>query len=266
MSNLVEVRPLKVKKWHGKEGKESFTQAKVIRAYVNPQTNRYETGMTEEDKEKVVKLGFSGDLTDLYTGNPHPTWDEKEFKISLPNRTFFLNKNIPRDYVKICILKGSKFVADSLTDYENDKFPYATHYIHDEDSQVEVKASKIAVRNEAIIKASKLSKDKKLAIVIALGGRNLKNNSDDFVNTELDNLIMKDPEAFLRVMQRDPKLVSSIALVYTCIDKGILRKDAHKIMYLDDVIGYDVDEAAAYLEEPVNQSFKILIKEKLYKL
>ena len=266
MSNLVEIRPLKVKKWHGKEGKESFTQKKVIRAFADPTTNRYATGMSEEDVKKVIAMGFSGDLTDLFTGEPHPTWDSKEFKIDLPNRTFFLNRNIPRDYIKICILKGSRFVADSMVDYENDLFPYATHYIHDEAAQVEVKATKIALRNKAIIESAKLTKEKKLNLAIALGGKNLKNQSEDFITTEIDNLILKDPEAFLRVLARDPKTTALIAMVYTCLDKNIFRKEGHKIMYLEDVLGFSVDEVADYLKEEVNQPFMIMIKERLSKI
>ena len=53
MAKLVEVRPIEVKKWHGKKGQESFTRPKKIQALIDPVTMQYATGLTEEDIAKL---------------------------------------------------------------------------------------------------------------------------------------------------------------------------------------------------------------------
>lgn len=262
MSNLVEVRPLPLTKWHGKKGKESFAQKRVIRAFISAETGRYLTGLTEEDKEHLVKVGFKGNLEDLDLGEPHPTWDSPQMKISLHNKTMFFNKNKVEDYIKICIMRSSKFVANSQEEYDKGYFPEATHVIHDEAVNVEEKASKIEIRNKALLSASKLSNDKKINVILALGGKNLKNQSSNMIITELDNLVMKDPEAFLRVEKRKPEELSALGLVYNCLDKNILRKEGPKILYMDDLVGYTIEEAVSYLCDPTNQQFYVMLLEK----
>ena len=48
---IIQVRPIEVKKWHGKTGNESFTRTKIIQALVDPETVAYQTGLTTEEEE-----------------------------------------------------------------------------------------------------------------------------------------------------------------------------------------------------------------------
>ena len=69
---LIEVRPIEKKRWHGYQGKESFTRPVVIEALINVRTNTYDTGLTEEDRVRLEKVtGF--DLSNTYKKDtPHP--------------------------------------------------------------------------------------------------------------------------------------------------------------------------------------------------
>ena len=51
----VEIRPLPIKKWHGKEGKEDFSQPKVIEVLYDVEKACYATGLSEEETIKYSK-------------------------------------------------------------------------------------------------------------------------------------------------------------------------------------------------------------------
>jgi len=53
---IVEVRPIKKEKWHGKEGKDSFTAPKTVEALVSLRTRRYSTGLSNEDRENLQTI------------------------------------------------------------------------------------------------------------------------------------------------------------------------------------------------------------------
>ena len=46
---LVKIKPLDKERWHGKTGKESFTQPTKIKALYDVSTGRYATGLKEKD-------------------------------------------------------------------------------------------------------------------------------------------------------------------------------------------------------------------------
>lgn len=256
----IEVRPIETKKWHGKTGKESFTRSKKIQALVDPSTNEYATGLTKEDIEKLRDMGITYDLSPNFNqGEPHPFWDSPMATIELKNATMFFDTKKPLDYIKMKILKASKYVANSMKEYEEGLFPEATHVIFDESEEVEIKATKVAIKKKAIIEAAKLSKDRKIALIMILAGKNLKGKSDDFVEVELDKIIERKPKDVLRYIEMDPEKVSLHALVLEALQKSVLRKQGHKILYYDSVIGGDVYDVVSYLQDEENQDLKLRI-------
>lgn len=60
-----------------------------------------------------------------------------------------LDDTIALEFVKIKVLKASKFVANSLKDWENGLYPEATHVIYDESEEVGIKATKIQKKKES---------------------------------------------------------------------------------------------------------------------
>ncbi len=263
--NRIEVRPLDRLKWHGKKGKESFAQPHTIQALVDPSTMEYAVDLSEEErKELESKTSYDLSLT-FDPENPHPFWDGRSSRIKLENKTMFFFKNVALDKIKVAIMKASKLVANSLKEWEEGEFPDATHYIHDESEQVQIKASKVEMRNEAIIETSKLPKDRKISIVKTLAGGQLKDNSDSFLAVEINKLIEHNTELYLQTLRRDPKEVSYLALVYEALDKNIFRKEGHLIKYLDSSLGGDAEEVAEYLRDDKNQEFTLMIKTKVSK-
>jgi hypothetical protein len=264
MPTLVEVRPLESKKWHDKKGEESFTRPKKIQALVDSVTMKYATGLTEEDVEDLEKKGVNYDLSDNYSSEtPHPFWDSGMAVVKLENNTMFFNIDNPLDFIKIKVMKASKFVANSMTDYDNGLYPEATHVLFDEAEQADVIATKIETQNTAIIEASQISRDRKVELILILGGKNTKNQSDQFVAIELDKVIKKDPKEFLRYLNMDKKQLSNHALVLEALQKNVLRKEGHRIYHMDSNLGVDEIEVAEYLSKEENQDIKLVILSKI---
>lgn len=258
----IEVRPIERKRWHGKSGKESFTRPKKIQALVDADKNEYATGLTKEDIVKLQEKGITYDLSPNFSENTaHPFWDSSTAVIKLNNATMFFDTTKPLDFIKTKILKASKYVANSMKEYEEGYFPEATHVIFDESEEIEVKASKIAIKRKATVESTKLSKVRKIQLVMILGGKNLKGKSDDFVDVELDKIIQKSPKEILRLMEMDKEEISIHSLILECLFKSVLRKQGHKILYHDSVLGGDIHDVISYLKEDENQELKLRLIE-----
>lgn len=255
----VLVKPLDVKKWHGKKNEEDFSRAKVIQALVDVNTNRYKTGLTEEEEEKYGKL-LGKNLSSLYNPEePHPFWDSRQGEVRLENVTQILNPDFADHYVKIAVMKASKFVANSYKEWEEGLWPHATHVLLDEEDEVEIKASKLEAKNQAVLEGSKLSKERKIEIVFVISGKLLKGKSDNFVNVAFGELVDKNPEEVLRYIRMNKETMSNHALVLEAIQKNVFMRDGHRILYHDSVLGQDVSEVITYLSDPKNQEFRIRI-------
>jgi hypothetical protein len=260
---LVEVRPLPLKKWHEKSGKEDFTRPKVIEALYDEQTQKYSTGLTEEDKVRLGKLtGF--DLSDNFNHEqPHPFWNTAAAMIKLPNSTTIFDTSKPLDEIKVKILKASKFVANSMKEWEEGLWPDAHHVIFDEQEEVEIKAKKVELKNKATSLSLKMSKDEKINIIQILSDKSARGMSDDFVNVEIDKIVTEKPVEFVKYAEMDNAMVYIRAAVLEAIHRNILTKDGSAIYYMGDQVGFDIESTIEYFSDVKNQKLKAIILEKL---
>lgn len=268
----VEVRPIQTKRWHGKTGAESFTRPKTLNVLIDSESRQYATGLDyvtksftdpdnpkvkiSEDKyyEKLLKVDLSAQYID---GVFHSFWDSKTPRIKLENKTMYFDTTKPLEYLKIKLMKASKFVANSMKEYEEGHYPEASHVITDEAEEIEVKASKVAVKKQAVIKSAELSKDKKIQIVLILDGSNLRGKSDSHVEVALDKLIERKPKEVLEYISMDTTEMALHSLILEALQKNILRKLGHKIMYHDSTLGNDVQEVIGYFMQDDNQDLKL---------
>jgi hypothetical protein len=183
--------------------------------------------------------------------------------IKLENNTMFFDSDNALDYIKVRVMKASKYVANSMAEYDLGMWPEATHVIFDEAEQAQVLASKVETKNTAIIEASKLSLDRKVQLILVLGGKNMKNQSADFVAVELDKIITKDAGEFLRFLKMDKKQTAAHALVLEALQKSVLRREGQRIFHMDSPLGIDEIEVAEYLSKEENQDIKMLILSKI---
>ena len=262
---LVEVRPLPKKKWHGKTGKESFSQPIVIEVLYDHDKGKYATGLSEEEEKKYSKqLGV--DLSSRFNPNEaHPYWGTKAAQIKLENHTMLFDTRKPAEFVKVKNLKASKFVANSLKEWEQGIFPDATHVIFDEEEEVSLKANKVQKKQKAMVIAAELSSDEKAQIVQILSNKTVKGRSNDFIDVEIDGIIENKVEEFLKYANMDKQEVYVRSAVLEALAKNVLTREAGSVYYMGELIGIDYEGAVEWFKNPQNQKIKVSILEKLDK-
>jgi hypothetical protein len=261
----VEVRPLPEKKWHGKKGKESIAQPKVVEVLYDHETGKYATGLTEEEITSYGKtLGVS--LSDIFVpGEAHPYFSEKASWIYLPNHTVIFDTKRPLDYVRVKFLKASKKVANSMKEFEEGKWPDATHVIWDEEEEVTLKASKIQLKMKASAAIFKMSLEEKAMIIEILSETTVKKRSQDYVDVEMDKLLEEKPEQILQTIDLGKEEVTIRAQVLELLHKNILTKEGNAIYYMGDRIALDYEDSLKWFKDPNNQIMKVKLLEKLHK-
>lgn len=260
---IVEIRPLDIPKWHGKKGEESFTQAHTIECLYDPITGGYATGLTEGEEQKYSKkLGV--DLSRVFNQDePHPFWNSKMGRVKLENATMIFDDTKNLDFVKVKWLKASKYVANSLKEWEDGLYPEATHVIYDETQEEDIKASKALKKQEAVKLSLELDAEAQANIVQILTERSVKGRSPNYLVGEIDDLITHRVDDFIREAKRDKKDLHIQAAVLEAIYRNILTKEGTSIFYLTDKIGYDFESAVEWFTDPQNQQMKVSILGKL---
>lgn len=255
----VEIRPLPIPKWHGKQGKESFARPTKIRALVDTSKNEYATGLTPQEVKEYSKI-FQQDLSPIFKADkPHEFWDGPQACVKLLNSTQFLDTTKPLDFIRYKICKASPFVANSLKEWEEGKFPRATHVLFDEAEEVEIKASKVALKNKAIIECAKLSLDKKIQLILIIEGKIVKGKSANYIEVILSEMIDKRAEEIIRTLELDAEDLYLKALVLEALQKGVLIRKDYKIKYFDSNLGAEVLDVVELLKKPDNEQLKMHI-------
>ena len=260
---LVEIRPIERKKWHGKEGKESFAQPLTVRVLYDHATGAYATGMTDKETEEYQsKLGV--DLNRVFNSQkPHAYWDSNASRIKLPNYPIFLDPTIPLEFVRIKNLKASNTVANSLKDYNEGLFPEASHVIFDDEEEVEIKATKIQIKRKCYTLSQKMSTDEIVNILIIVSDKMVRGRSRDFLDVQLDEIIENDPDLFLSYAKMDDKEVYIRASLLEALHRNILTKEGASVYYMGDKIASTFEDTVDYFINPQNQKLKVSILEKL---
>jgi len=261
----VEVKPVDVKRWHGKAGKEAFGQPTTIEVLCDEKTGKYATGLSPEDEERLSKLtGY--DLSDRFdVTKPHPYWSTQSARIKLPNHTVIFDTQRPQDEIKVLNLKASKYVANSLRELEEGLWPEATHVIHSEEEEVNIKATKVQKKMDCMKVLMNLTKDEKVNLVMILSAKAVRGRSENFVDVEIDRIIEEKPAEFLLYAKMDKQEVYTRAAVLEAIHRNILTKEGAAILYMGDVLATDTEEAIRYFMNPQNQKLKLAILDKLNK-
>ena len=266
----VEVRPLDRKSWHGKKGKESFAQPKAVEALYDAATGAYATGLTEAEAiEYGKKTGYN--LSNVFGDEPHEFWSTKVATIKLENHTMIFDISKPLDYIKVKLMKASKYVANSMKEYEEQKWPDATHVIFDEEEEVSTKANKVQLRRKAGAMLLEMSNDSKVNIIQILSNKSVKGRSSDFLDVEIDNIINNNEPTqpgileFMKLVEMGKEEVAVRASVLNLIQRNILTKENSSVYYMGELIGVDYEAAVEWFRNPQNQRMKVSILEKANK-
>ena len=262
--NIVELRPIETKKWHGKEGKDAFTQDHSSQVLYNSKTGKLDTGLTEEESDKYGKL-MGIDLSDIFNPNsPHPFWATKPAQLRFPNRTLVLDITKPLEFIKVKNYKASPFVANSEKEYQEGAWPQATHILYDESEHIEIEAHKLNKKKEAYKVFDKLNKEQKVSLVQIILDISVRKQSNEFVDVKISEIIEGEYlNDFLKFSKMDKNHLYIKGMVVEAIYKNILTKEGAGIFYMGDILGHSVDDVVDYFSNPQNQEIKAKILEKL---
>lgn len=261
---IVQVKPIKRDRWHGKSGKESFSRPVKIDASVDPSTGKYAVKLTDEELEKLATQTKYDLSLEFIAGVIHPFWGTQLGRVKLEHGTNIFNTTQPLDMIRVGVLKASPLVANSQEELENGLYPDALFVIFDEAEEIEVKAKKSALRRKALGLINTLSANKKNEIVQIVLGISTKGQSNDYVDLKFEEAIEKaGPEKVIGIAEREAKVNNIHSLVLEAIAKNILRKEGSSVYYMTDHLGHDVDSTVRYFLDPNNQGLKAIILEKL---
>lgn len=256
----VEVRPLPTKRWHEKEGKDSFSQPVTLE--VLPDLNGgWATGLTDEEEEVYSKKLGANLSKQLSVNEPHPYFSSAAAEIKLPNHTITFDTDNPVEYVKWKNLKASRFVANSLKEAGN--FEDATHYIYAEEEEAEGKASKFQRTTELAIKLSAMSDEEKASLVQIVGERTVRGKSKNFIDGVLGELVETKLDELLKFASMEKDELYSRSAVLEAIMRRVLVREGLSVKYMDRRIGSDIDGAVKWFLDPENQKEKLVILQKL---
>ena len=275
----IEIKPLPVKRWHGNTGKASITRPKTIEALPDDTMNyavalgrekniEWEEGgnkfMISELELYSKKLGV--DLsTQFIPGTSHPFYGAKMGRTKLENNTMFLNLDNPIEYVKVAILKKSPTVANSLKEWEEGKFPEATHYIVDENYEVELYRAKRTKKEEVKKAITAMNKEEKGKLLFLSSGKLADSQSEDFIDMHLDNMLEKEIEKLIPYIKMSNEDFTLTALVEKAVKVGLMTKEGLKYKYHGTTLGNSLEEVLTYLRDDENNMFKIDLLDKVAK-
>lgn len=260
---LVEIRPLEVQRWHKKKGKEAFAQDKTVEVLYSEELGRLATGLTDEEAEKYGKR-MGVDLSSLFNPEvPHPYWTSKASWIPLPNKTLVFNDQRDVDFVKIANCKASKFVANSIKEQKEGKWPDATHVIFSEEEEMELKATEFQIKQKIGVQLIDASLERKIALVQILSNKTVKGRSANFVDGMISEIIEEKPEELLKALGMNKEEVLVRSSVLELLQKNILTKQGSAVYYMGDKIGLDYEDAVKYFKDPNNAVMKVTLLEKL---
>lgn len=221
----------------------------------------YKTGLTKEEEKKYeIELGLP---TGTLSKTVHATTPKENdlfwsglLNLRLNNDTkkpTYFHVETLLDEIKLkCLLENSRIAKN---EFELKKMPLAEFYVEDAEAKAKVEEVVINHKMEAIDALRDLTPEEKRGFLKLYGKRNLENNSDSFVNTNLFKEVDADPVRFLNFFNNpDIKLRISIEEM---VEAGTLLKKGQYYFFENENIGNSVDAVVAFFKDLKNQSIKI---------
>lgn len=253
---LVEVKPIEYQRWHGKKSEESFHKPFLLRALVDRNTSTYATGLTASQEARLSQV-LRADLSNSFNPDvPHPFWDLNILgAVKLENKTNIFDTSKPHDEIKVAIMKASKFVANSVQEYEEGHYPYAKFVIYDKTDELAKKEKAYVVRKNLIKRLDAMVRVKKEEMLRILMGNSYSEQSNDYIDMKvmecLDTFSLEEVQ---EILDRDERYNFVHALLLEALSKSVVRKEGQSVFYFSDRIGYNIAEAIQFLLDDNNST------------
>ena len=275
----ITVKPIEKVDWRGNPVDKAIPRP-VVYEILPGKDGQYATGLDDSElkyddptnpdsKRKLTERGYyeallGENMPNFFIPSKHKDtyWAKKASRLTLDYVTQTFDTSNPRDYVRWKNMKASRFVANSLEDYNKGFYPDATHYIHNEEEEMEEKAKRTEVRNQAYKEIFKMTKARKLDLVLVLMQKDMSEQTDDFLTVAVSELAEKKSQEVLEFSQRDKEDSGLHAKIISLNLKNHIIQKEGKYMFGDIFLGITIPQVIEFLKNERNQEIKIALFEK----
>lgn len=160
------------------------------------------------------------------------------------------------DFVKFKFVSAHPHVS---TDENSTKGRY---FISDPQKEEAAAVADTRQRKDAYKHLIMLSDDaERSVLVLKAAGVRTEGLSAQQIELELEDLLEEDYSEFIRICT--DKNIETVALIWDCVEAGVLRKAGNTFLFGDEVLGDDMDSAIRFLNQKKNSSMLLDIKAKL---
>jgi len=208
-------------------------------------SGRIYTGLTTEDEKRL------GELLGIDLRANSDYW--KTFYIRTMGRDVYLDLDDPQDELKYLFLKNHKRVKNSLMENK----ATANFVLVNKDEEAKRANVFNRARRDAIKEFDKMSAED-LRKCLRLYGHNADSMSAEVAENKLFDIVEGNPQSFLDKWVNNPHRETAV-LVERAISKNIIRKNKNIYKYGSEIIGHNLGETVAFLDDSKNQDIKITI-------
>jgi len=208
-------------------------------------SGRLYTGLTDADAER---LGDRLNL-DLRTGSEF--W--KTFFIRTSGKDMILETEDAMDELKYLFLKSHKRVKSSVFEHKaTANFVLINEHEEARKSNVHNKAKRQAMRELDKMSTEDIKK------ALRIYGKRAENLTAEVAENKLFEIVEGDPQGFLNKWVNNETRETQY-LIERAIGENIIRRNKRQYSYGTEVIGYGIEDAILYLEDPKNQELRMTI-------
>ena len=160
------------------------------------------------------------------------------------------------DYIKY------RFALDHPHVSTDENSTAGRYFISDPQKKEAAAVATTRLRKDAYKQLILLGDDNDRAILVLKAfGKRTAGLTEQQVELELEDLLDENPSEFIRVCT--DKNLDTVALIWDCIEAGVLRKSGNTFLFGDEVLGEDMEQTIRFLGLKKNSAMLLDIKAKL---
>ena len=242
---IVILRPTKRNNWSG------LIKYKNCYEDIGPYFTRsglLYTGLVDDDSKRLEgSLGYeAGKL-----GKGSDFWHT--FYVRTTDKDLYLNTEDPMDELRYLFLKNHKRVKNSLAEYKAG----ANFVLINKEEEAKKASVYNRSKRNAISEFDKLSTDD-IRKALRLYGHNADSMTNEMAENRLFDIVEGDPQGFVNKWVNN-KNRDTQYIVEQATAKNIIRRNKRMFTYGSEKLGYGLEEACIFIDDPKNQDIKVAI-------
>lgn len=254
----------------GNKPKELYENSKQTIGGTLTRTGAVDTGLSTDEETEFMPAILGASPSDISFRDKVKTYFS-QLSISIPVLEP-LRLNIGKDdngkpinidhYIKYNFIKKDPTVVESE---KNANTLGALYYIKDVAKAKKNKYNKNKQEKEAYKLYIQLGEqEEKIDQILRVLGKNIDKMDLEDKDLLLSDLVTSDPDKFIAVCNN--RNLELISFIEECVHFNVLKKEGPAVLYHDDILGYNIDEAVLYLQNDDHSSTLSTLKAQLQTL